>query len=374
MSKTPSLKLNRSSLLKAINLTSRLASNRPALPALSFLLFEAVDTKLTIYATNLEQSTKVELEAQIEANCRFTLPGRLFNEYLNSINSIELELRLINPTTIECLTENGRVEFRGLDPDEYPLPSFTQDKPLLSLPASEWKQAFSLVVYATALDDTRPTLAGVFILVANDELVIAATDSYRLAEKIIKLKTPLKLSNPQKLIIPKESISELVRLLSDQSGDTSVFVGDNSIEWQVDGLRFSSRLIDGNYPDYRAIIPTEHQTRLTVNTADCLAALKTTQLFAREVGNTVKLTAEPDNGLTIESVADQRGQALQKLTAITEGQPMQASFNVKYLLDALSVMSADNLFLENQASDRPLVIRETNLTGYLALVMPLRLD
>ncbi|TSC66530.1 MAG: dnaN [Candidatus Berkelbacteria bacterium Gr01-1014_85] len=374
MSKTPSLKLDRSSLLKAINLTSRLASNRPALPALSFLLFEAVDSKLIIYATNLEQSTKVELEAQIEANYRFTLPGRLFNEYLNSINSIELELRLINPTTIECLTENGRVEFRGLDPDEYPQPSFTQDKPLLSLPASEWKQAFSLVVYATALDDTRPTLAGVFILVSNDELVIAATDSYRLAEKIIKLKTPLKLSNPQKLIIPKESISELVRLLSDQSGDTSVFVGDNSIEWQVDGLRFSSRLIDGNYPDYRAIIPTEHQTRLTVNTADCLAALKTTQLFAREVGNTVKLTAEPDNGLTIESVADQRGQALQKLTAITEGQPMQASFNVKYLLDALSVMSADNLFFENQAADRPLVIRETNLTGYLALVMPLRLD
>lgn len=362
--------LSKSDLLTGLNQVGRLASGRMPLPILNNILIKGEGAHLILSVTDLEIGIETKIPATIEQAGDFTVSARLLSEFVQNLQDKQLTGEVIDNTTLVLKTDHSEVKIRGLDSSEFPGLPFTDSPSSFTIKAEALKEAITLTAYASALDDTRPVLAGILVTLKDKELILAATDSYRLAEKRVKLEKAV--DGNCSAIVPRRTLQEVARLIAQEPGDISVFVGENQIQYQFGLSRVVSRLIEGNYPDYHAIVPNEYRTRLTAHRQDLEAALKTSQLFAREAGNLVTLAAVPGKGLTVQSVANQRGEAVHQVTAITEGDEVTITFNVKFLLEALTAIASDNLFLEFNGSERPVLIRPANSKEYLALVMPLR--
>ncbi len=364
--------ITKQELAKGLGVVGRLAVGRMPLPILNNVLIETQPNSLIFSTTDLELGVSVKLAATTSANEKFTVPARLFGEFIQNCNDQKIEGSVTDGATLALKTENSGVKIRGADASEYPGLPFQEGTPTLHLPAKEFKMAIDTVSYATAIDETRPVLAGALFYTEDDHAFLVATDSHRLAEKRIKL--PTKLAKNCSVIVPKKTLQELARLLADEVGDISVFVGDNQIQFEFGPVRVVSRLIEGNYPPYKTIIPDKYQTRATANHGDFVSSLKLVGLFSKDAGNIIQLVVIPGKGMTVQSLADQKGEANSRLTAIVEGEELTISFNVKYLLDALNAIAADNLFIEFNGPDKAAVVRPANSKEYLALVMPLKVD
>lgn len=364
--------LDRNQLNQELSKVSRLANARMPIPILNNILLNVQVDQLTLSVTDLEIGIQTTLPVEVKSEGSFTVPARLLTEFILASQESKLEADVSDKATLTLKGAQSQVKIRGLEASEFPALPFIEGDPTLTVRATELKEAVDLVSFATAIDDTRPVLAGILVTAIDKELVLAATDSYRLAEKRIKLHHPTK--NPCSVIVPKRTLMELSRLLAEEAGDISVFVGDNQIQFSYAQTRLVSRVIEGNYPQYINIVPKEYQTRVTANLPDCVAALKMSQLFAREAGNLISMTMVPGKGVTVEAAASQRGEASNSFTAITEGEEVKMAFNVKYLLDALLVLKAENVFLELSGTDKPIMIRPANSPEYFSLVMPLKMD
>jgi DNA polymerase III subunit beta len=364
--------ITRNNLLKGLTAVSRLASARMPLPILNNILIKAEPSSLVLSVTDLELGIQVTLPAKVDKPGTFTVPARLFHEFIQNSNEETFEGVVKDGATLSLTSERVGAKIRGLDASEFPGLPFVKSQPTFHLNAPQFKEGIDRVVFATAIDDTRPVLAGIYLKGEDQEVILAATDSHRLAEK--RLKTTTKISQPCSVVVPKRTLTELSRLLSDETGDISVFVGDNQIQFAFGFTQVVSRLVEGNYPPYQAIIPKEYRTRVTAHLADFTTSVKTAQLFAKEAGNLIKLIIQPGRGMIVESVADQKGEAVSQFTAIAEGEELTMAFNVKYILDALSAIQAENVFLEFTDADRPVLVRPANTKEYFSLVMPLKLD
>ncbi len=364
--------ITRTNLGKGLSLVSRLASSKMPLPILNNILLEAAPGQINLLVTDLELGIQTTLPAKVEQQGRFTIPARLIHEFSQTISDDVLTFKLVNNAAFQINGERVDLRIQGMDASEYPGIPFIEGEPDFSFGAQAFKEAVDMVNYAAALDETRPVLAGILLIAKDKEVTLAATDSYRLAEKKIKLNKPM--GTERSAIVPKRTLLELSRLLSDEVGDISVFVGDNQIQFEFGSSKMVSRLIEGNYPPYHSIIPNEYQTRVTAHLPELLAALKTAQLFARESGNLITVTVVSGKGVTVQSVANQRGEVTNQFVAITEGEDITIGFNVKYLIEGLAALNTDNIFLEFNGSERPLLVRPANSKEYLALVMPLKLD
>jgi DNA polymerase III subunit beta len=364
--------ITRTNLHKGLNLVSRLASARMPLPILNNILLSSQPGQLVLSVTDLELGISTKLPARIDKEGSFTVPARLIHEFTQTITDETLEGIVVNNASLNLKGEHVDLKIQGMDASEFPSLPFIEEKPTFSFMAHQFKEAIDRVNYAAAIDDTRPVLAGIAVIIQDKEVILVATDSYRLAERRLKLANTA--AKNCSVIVPKRTLSELSRLIADEPGDISVFVGDNQIQFEFGQTKVVSRLIEGNYPPYQSIIPNGYQTRVTAPLNDFMAALKTAYLLARESGNLINLTIVAGKGVTVESVANQRGEITNQFTAITEGDDLTIAFNVKYFLEALAVLDADNIFLEFSGAEKPAVIRPANSKEYLSLVMPLKLD
>lgn len=359
-------------LNRGLTQVNRLASVKMPLLILNNLLLAAENNSLTFSTTDLELGIETTIEAEVVKEGKFTVPSRLFYEFIQASNEPRITGRVTDNASLALTGQQSQVKIRGLDASEFPALPFQDSEPLFQIKAPALKEAIDFVSYAAAIDDTRPALAGFYLRIDSDQFIIVATDSYRLVERKMKTATPA--AKPAAVIVPRRTMTELARLIVDQAGDISVIVGENQIQWRWGNTRVVSRLIEGNYPQYQSIIPNEYRTRVTAHVGDFAAALKLSQLFAREAGNIITLHIVPGQGMTVEAAANQRGEATHQFTAIAEGEELKVTFNVKYLLDALATMGADNVFLEFSGADRPVLLRPANTTEALALVMPLKID
>ncbi len=363
-------KVAKQDLIAGLGIVSRLATNRMPLPILNNILLVTEDDQIILSVTDLEIGIQTTIPAEVKKPGKFTVPARLFHEFIQSSNDLYFNGKVSDDATLHLTSEHTGVKIRGLDASEFPNLPFFKALPTFSLKTETLKEAVGQVLYATALDDTRPVLAGVLLQCKNDRLVLVATDSHRLAERSVKYTDQSECS----VIVPKQTLLEVMRIIEDKTVDISVFVGDNQIQFGYKSTLLVSRLIEGNYPPYKTIIPDSYQTRVTAHVGDLTASLKTTQLFTKDAGGMVKCQISPGNGMIIQSVADQKGEAMSSLTAIAEGEELTIAFNAKYLLDALSVISSDNVFIEFSGPDRPAVLRPANSKEYFSLVMPLKID
>ncbi len=357
-----------SNLINALYSVSNIVGKNVSLPILNNVLISAKQGKIRLISTNLDIGIKTSLRGKIEQEGEITIPAKLFMEYVNLIKDQTINLAL-QENDLLIKTENQQTVIKGQSADEYPIVPDIEDGDLLEVESNEFKNALAQVIFAASYDNIRPELTGVYFEIYQGELVLAATDSYRLAEKKIKISNnTVKLSK----IIPVRVLQEVLRLLKDEIKVKFGF-SDNQVIFELEETKIISRLIEGNYPQYHEIIPKEYKTKIEINKEEIINGIKVSSLFSKSGINDVILDFNSKKGeVNISAANVQLGENKTVLKTKINGENNSVVFNYKYLLDGLQNINSKQVTIEIVNADSPAVIKPQDKDDYLYLIMPIR--
>jgi DNA polymerase III subunit beta len=365
--------LTQENLNRALGLVGRIVSSRSSLPVLGNVLLSTDKNRLKLAATNLEVGINFWIGGKIEQEGAVTIPARLVSEFVASLPSGTIDLEG-DDVGLTIKTNHYQSHINGISADEFPLIPQIKADPVLTLPAAQFRDALLQVVVAASLDESRPVLAGVYMFVEEKELYLVATDSYRLAERRLAIKKPP--AGKLEVIVPAKTMQELARILADAESELSIYVADNQIMFEVDSIELTSRLIDGQFPNYRQIIPQKIETAIEIDTAEFSRITKVASLFARENAGGVRLEIKQGGQVSIVSAASQLGDNVSSADCITKGPDGEISLNTRYLADALAVIKTEQVEFSTSGKLSACAIQplddKGNPTEYLHIIMPLR--
>lgn len=353
-------------LRRAISAASRAVATRASLPVLGTILLQTQKGRLRIAATDLEIGMEFFVGAKIQSEGQLALPARLTNDVVSALGGKTVSIKGSENEAIFS-ADGMTTTVRGLDPNEFPLIPELKDGVKIVLTAAELQTVVSDVGYAAALDQTRPVLTGVLWKAEGNKATVVATDSYRLAE----LQIPLKEGPAQAVscIVPARALAEGARMF--EQGEVAISFAEHQIVFQGEEARLVSRLLEGEFPNYEAIIPKEHTTTATFSALEGAQALRVATLFARDNANTVTVKTAAPNQLSVHATSAQSGETNATITATVEGEPVEASFNVRYLLDMVGTQKEEVSILFKGATD-PAILTTKQNPELRYLVMPLK--
>jgi len=355
-------------LSKGLNVVSRLVATRGTLEILSHILLSTENGRLKLSATNLEIGINYKVGSKVEEEGSITVPAKLFSELITQLPEGKLT---ISTDKNSVLVKSGNYESRvnGLSAEEFPLIPKNKNKKSFTINARDLKEAINLVSFASALDESRPVLAGVYFGINKNKLSLAATDSYRLAEKVIKISGA---TIDQEVIIPTKSLIEVARVVGDFEGEISVYLDENQVMFETDDFEFTSRLVEGKFPDYKQIIPNTNETKAKIGVSDFMSIIKVAALFSGEYVGSINLHIKTKGQVLAESSSSQIGNSSATCEAEVEGKDTEIIFNSKYILDVLNNFSGSNVLLEVSGKLNPGVIKKDGDNSYVYVIMPLR--
>lgn len=360
------IQVTQENLQTALNIVSRLVGNRTTLPVLGNVLLVTTGNRLKLAATNLEMGVTCHIGAKVEAEGSITLPARLLSEYISNLPGGTVALSVAKATAaLQSGSFNSKIN--GISAEEFPSIPSVEAKTSFMLPAEQFAAALAQVVRMASSDDSRPVLAGVYLHAREGFLYAAATDSYRLAEKRV-----MEFEGECAVIVPARTISELLHIL-DGSSQEKLSVNDDAhqISFALKEVELVSRLIDGQFPDYRQLIPETVPTTARLKAAELRNVTKITSLFARENAGSVIITVG-DKELRMGSVASQVGENSSAISAKISGEGLEVSLNGRYISDALSVIGTEEIDFGFTSKTNPCVLRLAGDDSYIHIIMPLR--
>ena len=370
-------------LAEGLSVVGRVVPNKSTLPVLSNVLLSTRDGELQLTANNLELSVAHRVPAAIGREGEITLPARLVADYVALLDhgqKVELEL---NPKTHKVHLACGRFEanIAGIDAEDFPPIPAVSGGQSFSIPAGLLKEAIDEVVFAAAPDDTRPVLAGALLKMGGTSLTLAAADGFRLAVRTVELPD----GGPElQMIVPAKTLNEVGRLLGDASDDDQVAINTtpngNQVYFAFGKTEITSRLIEGQSPDYQRIIRAASKTRVKVSTTDFLRATRAAQVFARDNSHIVRLECSPAKenadlalgSVLVKSTSAEMGDNEGNLDAVVDGDDTQIAFNGRYLRDALEAIDTPEVLLQLTGPSSPGIIKPAGEpNGYLHVIMPM---
>lgn len=363
------LSVTQENLSKALSIVGRVASTKTQLPILSNILLRTDGNRLLVAATNLEISSTVYIGAKITTPGAITIPARLITEFINNLPNNSIDLK-VNGNNLHIKSGTYVSTINGVIADEFPeLPTVNEKKSIsYSIKSEDFKQAASQTIITASSDSTRPVLTGVYWHSHEGNLFLAATDGYRLAEKKLVPTT-----SDVSAIIPVSTLQEVLRSLTDDTAEVAILFDETQVGFRLGDTEVISRLIDGNFPDYRQLIPKQSDITVSLKKQEFVRIVKIASLFARESGGSITLTADSEkNTLSIHSVASELGENTSEISGDVSGDG-QVTLNSRYLSEALSVVEDDSINFEFSGKLSPCILRSnTKTTNYYHVIMPLK--
>ena len=359
------LQVTQANLNKALGTVARVANTRNTLPILANVLLKAENNRLSLAATNLDIAISHYVGSKIEQEGAITVPARLMQDFVSNLPDSVINLEL-KDNKLHITTDKYNSVVNGIAADEFPaMPAISGNQTWVT-PAPEFKKGLSQVVLAASNDDARPVLTGVYFHTLGGEVIAAATDSYRLAERVIgKSKTPVS------FLVPATAINDMLRIIGDDLKEVSITHDDQQTLFQAGDVTLVARLIEGNYPDYKKLIPTKFANTAKLARADFLNIAKVSSLFARESAGSITIKADKSGSVSINAVASQLGENTATAEAVVTGAG-EVTLNSRYLIDALNIMSGTDVEFCFNGKLEPCVVRSPAEPGYTHLIMPLR--
>jgi DNA polymerase-3 subunit beta len=359
-------------LAKAVTQASRFASQRSQLPILGNILLKATKTKLNISSTNLEVSILTQIGAKIEEEGEISIPSKVISELVNNLPKEQVTLES-EKEQLKITTSGFHSNVLGMNASDFPKIPGSLTKPLV-LPTKEILESLSQVVFATSMDETRPILTGVLLIIGTSSLIFVATDGFRLSQKRIKIGTQKDLQGQQKIVIPKGVLAELGRSLDEVSEvQLEIQEKEKQVIFGLNDVVLSSRLLEGDYPDFEKIIPKNSSINVRLDKEDFLRSVKLASIFAREAANIVKLKLSKDS-IKVLAESSTSGSQETQVEAKTEGElkDFEISFNFRFLEEFLHSTKGDEIKMEFTTVDKAGVFTDSSDPDYLHLIMPVR--
>lgn len=380
------LSCTQENLNKGLYIVSNIVSNSATLPILKNILFKAEEDGLKLIATDLEIAIKALVRGKVEQTGEFTVDGKLLANFINLLPPERVDLTA-EKNILDLKSGEYATKINGLPSEDFPVIPKIDKKDSFKLKAKDFKQALNQVVFSVSLNDARPEISGVYFAVENNQLVLAGTDSFRLAEKKVKIQLASatdqsapannnELKSFKPIIAPLRTIKEVLRIIFEEDDQIEIFTNDNQILFDLPDRELISRLIEGEYPDYKQIIPTAFKTKAEIDKRDFLSAIKIAGLFAQKDVNTVVLDIQPQAGkILIESASSAVGEEKTLIAAKIEGEPQKIVFDYRYLLDGLNNLPSEEVIFEFVSPSAPALMRPKladQSPDYLYIIMPIR--
>lgn len=363
------LSITQDNFAKALSAAGRVASTKTQLPILSNILLRTDGNRLLIAATNLEIATTQYIGAKIAKPGAITVPARLITEFVSSLPKGTIELKVVNEN-IHISSGKYHSIINGVIADDFPeLPTIIEDNSVTySINVEEFKQAVSQTIITASSDATRPVLTGVYWHSHEGWIYLAATDGYRLSERRL-----VETTSEVAAIIPTQSLQEVLRTITDDVETIDVLFDESQVRFRINEAEVISRLVDGNFPDYRQLIPKESDIVAVMDKAEFTRVVKVAGLFARESGGSVIVTVDDDaNTVSLHSIASELGENTSELDADVTGSG-QVSLNSRYLQEALGVLDASKISFSFSGKLSPCILKSTDKdVNYYHVIMPLK--
>ncbi len=357
-------------LINALVITSKAVDTNNTLPVLRNVLLKAEGKKLYFTSTNLEVAISCNIDADIKNEGEITIPSKLFTNYVNYLKDGDVEIS-IEGEDIQIITKDSKTRVSGIPSLEFPSIPNVEREGGFSVSIEELSRAINQVVFAAAVNTTRPILSGVYFVVNDNKLTLVATDSYRLSEKNIPISD---LSGEIQCIIPAKTILELgsiIDTLKDEK-NVNIIVSKNQVMFSVGRVELTSRLIEGKFPNYQQIIPKESKTRFEFDVPVISLAIKRINIFAKENNNKIILKIL-DGKIILTTESTQYGEGEITLDVSVDGEVNEVALNSQFLLDLLGNISSGKVVFELLDKIAPIVLKSKNSKDYTHVIMPLKI-
>lgn len=354
-------------LKAAVGVASRFVGRQAPLEALRGILCIAEGKTLTLRATNLECGVEISIPAKIEEGGLVAVPGSTLSALVANMPQSGKATLALTGALLKVTTDRSSSNLKTLVADDFPILPTVSAERSFAVKAADLAKALRSVAFCASVSGIKPELQSVLVSAEGGTLTCAATDSFRLAEK----KMPLKGADVPRLLIPIRNAAEMIRLLEDGGGEVTIYFSENQLSLRVKDAYFTTRLIDGTFPNYAAILPSSFTTEAVVLREDLSQALKSLSLFSDSYAQ-IAISVEPKKKtVTLSARNTDVGEHTAQLAAAGTGAPLEMNFNGRYIADALSSISAESVRLGFGGAGKPLAMLPAGEQSFIYIVMPM---
>ncbi len=362
--------INQSELQNALSVVQKGIATRSTLPILSGIYLESAQDKLTLQATDLELSIQYTVPALIEEEGKSVFPGKLFSDIVKNLPDAAVHAETAEDSAI-ITCDTSSFSIKTLDADDFPGFPQVDTEQTISIPFSQFSSMVKRVARVVSKDESRAILTGVLITLEGETLKMVATDSYRLAITETKLNDPS--ADGFQAVIAGSFLQELASLPRTDDALT-IALAENQIVVTYHDTVFINRRIEGNFPNYRQLLPDSYSTRVKINVEHLVSGVKRTSIMGLQ-SSPVKFSVDTDSQtIQLSAAAQDVGSAQETISCVGEGDSVDIAFNYSYVLDGLTSVEDDDVYLEVQSGMKPGIFKAAGKENYLYLVMPVRLS
>lgn len=370
------IEILKENLKNSLSILERIVGKNLSLPILNNVYISAEDNFLSMSSTDLETAIKLWVLTKVVKKGNAVSPIKFLSSFVSLLPNEKIIIEEKNQTLeVEC--KNFKTKIQGQNPEDFPLIPVFENLDFLEVDNKKLCQGLAQVVDVASLSATRPEIAGIYFNFSKNILKIVATDSFRLAEKTITLENAVK--KDVSFIIPQKPAKEIVNILNERDGNIKAFISTSQImfEFPMKDLphpqfQIISRLVEGEYPNYQAIIPGKFKTHIILKRDDFLNQIKTASLFSGKISE-VKITVNKDKGdVEIFSKDPDIGENKSTILAKITGEDQEVSFNYKFLIDGLNNIKSSEVIFELSEKEGPCVLKPVGDLSYLYVVMPIK--
>ncbi|MEK7505463.1 MAG: DNA polymerase III subunit beta [Patescibacteria group bacterium] len=355
-------------LLNALNKGYKIASKNLTLPVLQCFLITAKDNSINIKSTNLNLGFEMVVPAKVIKEGVAAVPAQLLTSYISAISSEKSVICELDGGVMKVLTSKGSSSIKTLPYEDFPLLPPTEKDNGFEIDSKDLLSGLKSTVWSSSNTSIKPELNSVFVHFPPGGVCFAATDSFRLAEKTISMKIK---SGIQSFLIPSGNTLDIIRIFEGVEDKIKVFVSKNQISFIAGNIYVVSRNIDGNFPDYKRLIPKESLTEALLLKQDLINVLRITQIFS-DKANQLEFIVEPKKKrLSVRAGNLQDGETAEEVKGTVGGEDVDAKFSQRYIADCLSSISSDSVVLSFNGPEKPLKISGAGDSSFAYIVMPM---
>lgn len=360
--------LDRDTLLKGLQMVQNIVEPRQTLPILANVLLETEDETLRVTTTDLEVGARVSVPARVQGKGAITVSARKLTEIVKELPAAALTLRTTDATNVQLRCGGVTYRLVGLGPEDFPPVVPASPASWTTVEGKALREMIAQTIFAVSHDETRYALNGVLFVLQAAELRLVATDGHRLAV----VSRPVVHPGPAATgIVPRKAAAEVLRVLG-SGEEVQIAITQNQFVLQMPNFVMTARLIEGQFPNYEAVVPQGHPGKLLVSRAALAGALRRVSVMAEERNKPVKFQLAPGS-LRLATSSQELGEAEEVLDVDYVGQEMTIAFNSRYILDALAPIEEEQVAVELKDWQSPGVIRSARDDGYCCVIMPMRI-
>lgn len=368
---------NQDTFAKYLSIVSRIVGNKPGFPILNNVFFESGNGRLVMTATDLEVGVHCWIGANIKSDGKTTVPAKQLSEFVNSVPSKKIDVKL-EKQILMVNAGKSVAQFNTLDSGDFPtITSDVKGKPLVKMDKENLLRTVRSVAFSAAKDDTKPVFTGVRIEVEDKTIAFVTADGLRLSRYFIKLDASVK--EKVNFLVPVKAFEELARIVGefpDNNDDIEIYLlkDKNEVLFRYNDIDLVTRLIDGKFPDYKAIIPTSHEIEATFDKDEFEKSIKVVDIIARSVlGNRTVLKFNKEKGeITVFASQSELGSNRSTLGAKIEGKSMEIAFSSRFISDFLNNMEGETIVFQSFSPTSTAVFKIKGNDAYIHLIMPMR--